>query len=445
MDKGRVLFLGVARAGFDTDLAFRLFRESAVLLEKQGYAVIRPEAPLTDPDEAGRLVAGQRGQEVDALILQFSTFTDGRFVAQVIEDLELPVLIWSVPEPELGGRLRLNSLTGTNLAASLLVRLGQRFKYLHGLPDDQELARGLEEWLAAVATARRLRRAVIAELGTPPPGFYTSSVDALQLMHAIGPRLLRIDLHATFQAAAQVPAERYRDVVEADRSIVRGLDAIKPEEVVKSAQVYLALRDKLAEVKAAAVAVRCWPEFFTEYGAAACSTLSHLIEDGIPAACEADALGAVTMLIQHYLTGAPTYLGDLVHVNPDRSTGIFWHCGAGAFSLASTKTEPIAGVQPSRNMGFALNNRLKGGPVTVARLGQADQGFRMLIVRGEALGDGDGFLGTSVEVRFERPVREVLDDLIYAGFEHHYSLVWEDIVPELIELCSLLDVPVVRL
>lgn len=445
MDKGRILFLGVARAAFDTDLASRLFRESAGLLEKRGYTVIRPEAALTDPDEAGRFVAGQHGQEADALVLQFSTFADGRFVAQVVEEVELPVLIWSVPELELGGRLRLNSLTGANLAASLLVRLGRRFKYCHGLPHDQEAARSIEKWLLAATTARKLRRAVIAELGTPPPGFYTSSVDALQLMHAIGPQLLRIDLHATFQAATQVPGERHRGVVEADRSMVRGLDGIKPEEVVKSAQVYLALRDKLAEMKAAAVAVRCWPEFFTEYGSAACSTLSHLIEDGIPAACEADVLGAVTMLIQYYLTGAPTYLGDLVYVNPDRNTGVFWHCGVGAFSLASTQTGPNAGVQPSRNMGFALNNRLKGGPVTIARLGQADQGFRMLIGRGEALDDGNGFLGTSVEVRFERPVREVLDHLIYAGFEHHYSLVWEDIVPELIELCSLLDVPVVRL
>lgn len=95
-------------------------------------------------------------------------------------------------------------------------------------------------------------------------------------------------------------------------------------------------------------------------------------------------------------------------------------------------------------MGFAFNNRLKGGPVTVARVGQWNPGFRMRVLRG-ALGDGDGFRGTSVEVRFERPVREVLDQMIYAGFEHHYSLVRADIVPQLIELCSLLEIPAVRL
>ena len=59
--------------------------------------------------------------------------------------------------------------------------------------------------------------------------------------------------------------------------------------------------------------------------------------------------------------------------------------------------------------------------------------------------NGDGFRGTNVEVRFERPVWEVFDQMIFAGFEHHYSLVWADIVPQLVELCSLLEIPAVRL
>lgn len=443
MNTGKVILLGMARPGFDTELALRVFHDSVAAVERLGYSVIRPDALVTDPEEVGRLAAEYHDQGADALIVQFSTFTDGQFITRAVSKISLPVLIWSVPEPEVGGRLRLNSLTGGNLAASLLARLGRRFKFVYGLPNDGDLQRDLSRWLLAAATARKLKDAVIAEVGNPPPGFFTSSVDALALMRKVGARLTRVDLQAVFQRAAQVPPERYRKVIEADQSVVKGLDHLVTDHVVKSTQFYLALKDMLGEAKPAAIAVRCWPEFFTEYGAAACSTLSHFIEDGIPAGCEADTLGAVTMLIQHYLTGLPTYLADLVYVDRGRNTCTFWHCGVGAFSLASGRTGPVAGVHPNRNFGFALNNALGSGPVTIARLGQSADGFRMLIFRGEALDTPNRFTGTSVDVRLERPVQQAIETVIYGGFEHHFSLVWKDIAAELVELCSLMDIPIV--
>jgi L-fucose isomerase-like protein len=331
------------------------------------------------------------------------------------------------------------------LASSLLVRLGRRFKYLYRLPDDPEAGTELGRWLRAATTVRGLRRAVVAEVGNPPPGFYTSSVDALALMQKIGPRLTRVDLQTVLQKAAQVPAERYASVIEADRAAAKGLDALAPDQVIRSTQFLLALQDALGSPPPDAVSVRCWPELFTDYKAVACSTLSHLIDAGIPAACEADTLGAVTMLIQHRLTGQATYLGDLVHMDRGRNTCVFWHCGVGAYSLASPRTGPVAGVQPNRNLGFALNNALRSGPVTIARLGQAEGGFRMLVLKGEALDEPNRFWGTSVEVRLTRPVGEVLDAVIYGGYEHHYGLVWADVEPELREIGALLGLPVTTL
>jgi L-fucose isomerase-like protein len=445
MNTGKVIFVGVARPAFDVETGRRLYTESVAAVEKMGYTVTHPEAPVIDPDEAARLAAGYRGAAADGLILQCATFVDGQFAARIAAELDLPILIWALPEPEIGGWLRLNSLTGANLASSVLVRLGRRFDYVYGLPNDVALAQKLGRWLVAAHTARRLRESVIAEIGNPPPGFYTSAVDALALMHKTGIRLRQIDLQAVFRKAAEVPAERYNQILEADRAVVKGLNQLKPDQVVKSVQFWLALRDTLVELKPAAVGIRCWPEFFTEYGSAACSTLSRLIEEGIPAACEADTLGAVTMLIQYYLTGQPTFLADLVHADRERNTCTFWHCGVGALSLVSDRTGPVAGVHPGRKFGLAFNNALKSGQVTVARLGQGSEGFRMLVLRGEALDTPNRFWGTGIEVRMEGPVQDVLDTVICKGFEHHFSLVWKDISAELLGLCSLLDIPIVTL
>jgi L-fucose isomerase-like protein len=445
MATGQVILLGVARPGFDTDLALRLYRDSAGLLEKLGYSVLRPEGLLTDPDEAGKAATSYAGKGADALIVQFSTFTDGRFLTSIVSALDLPVLVWSLPEPEVGGRLRLNSLTGGNLAASILVRLGRPFKVVYRLPSDAQAQAEIGPWLAAARAAARLKQAVIAEVGNPPPGFYTSTVDALELMRAIGVRLTRIDLQTVLTQAAQIPAARYQPLIDADQKRVKGLPQLASDQVVRSTQFTLALRDALGTPAPEAVSVRCWPEFFNEYKAAACSTLSHLIEDGIQAACEADTLGAVTMLMQHLLTGLPTFLGDLVHVDEQRNSGTFWHCGVSAFSLASPKTGPVAGVQPNRNLGFAFNHSLKTGPVTVARLGQGPQGLRLGILSGEAVDGPNTFQGTSVEVKLNGPVRETLDRILASGFEHHYALVWQDVTRELAELCRLLSLECVRL
>ncbi len=228
MQMGKAILLGVARPGFDTDLALRMYRESAGLSgESSEVTVLRPDALLTDPDEAGRAAAGYRDRGADALIVQFSTFTDGRFLTNILNELDLPILVWSVPEPEVGGRLRLNSLTGGNLAASILVRLGRRFKVVYRLPSDGHAQAEIGPWLAAARASARLKQAVVAEVGNPPPGFYTSTVDALALMRATGIRLTRIDLQSVLRQAAQVPAARYQALIAADQKKVAGLRAAR--------------------------------------------------------------------------------------------------------------------------------------------------------------------------------------------------------------------------
>jgi hypothetical protein len=81
--------------------------------------------------------------------------------------------------------------------------------------------------------------------------------------------------------------------------------------------------------------------------------------------------------------------------------------------------------------------------VTIARLGQGPDGLRLGLLCGEAVDGPNTFTGTSVEVRIKRPVRELLEEMLYQGFEHHYALVWQDVRQELVELSRLLSIPCV--
>jgi len=395
----------------------------------------------TDPDEVLQIIHEFAAEKVDVLVILFSTFVDGRFVEQITRVSNLPILLWSVPEPSTHGRLRLNSLTGLNSAAYILSRLERRYEYVYG-PANEPTSRLIERLLKVFVVARQLKSAKIGVIGDYPPGFFASAADALDLEKRIGPQLIRLDLQQLFNKAMSVPESSYMDLIETYKETVSGIDDLDAEQVHKSVRFTIALQDQAKALGLDALAVRCAPEFINAYGGAACAALGELNDLGIPTSCEADILGAVSMLIQHEFTGKVVFLGDLVHANEERNTFTFWHCGSGAKSLASPKTGAVAGVQPNRNLAYAFNHRLKPGPVTVARLGQTRDGYRMLIAQGEALDDIENYWGTSVEVRFSRPVMELLDIIIKNGFEFHYSIVWEDISKELEALCSWLNIPI---
>ena len=68
----------------------------------------------------------------------------------------------------------------------------------------------------------------------------------------------------------------------------------------------------------------------------------------------------------------------------------------------------------------------------------------MLIATGEAL-DTDLFVrGNPVKITFDAGCDKLRDVVISQGWEHHYALSYGDIVPELLDICRILDIePVV--
>lgn len=436
----KVMLLGVARPGFDTDLAARYLERTATAIETAGGSLVRPDGLLTEPIECLKWMDENAGFDADALVLQLSTFVDGRFPSDVAANTDLPILLWGIPEPETQGRLRLNSLTGLNSASYVIGRLGRTYEYVYRNPE-QGCPSETVAWLRSAAVNRQLKSARIGVVGAHPAGFFASAIDPIDLQSSLGPTVVALDLESLFREAAVIPEEQWKPYLDKDQALVSGLRRLNLDQLRKSTQFEIALRTRIASMKLDAVAVRCWPEFINPYGAAACSTLAHLNDAQVPAACEADVLGAVSMLIQNRFTQTAVFLGDLVHVSEERNSAIFWHCGAGAISLASPRTGAVAGVQPNRNVAYALDNPLMPGRVTIFRVGQTKDGLRMIVATGTARDDGGHFFGTSVEVVFDDSVTRLLPLVIGEGFEFHFSIVWRDIRQELVHLASLTRTP----
>jgi L-fucose isomerase-like protein len=216
--------------------------------------------------------------------------------------------------------------------------------------------------------------------------------------------------------------------------------------------------------------IKCWPEL-PKRGLNPCFLIGLLNDEGIITGAEADFNGTLTMLIEHYLTdGRIPYLTDLIKVDEEMNTCVFWHCGCASPSLAagdkqkctdckSNSSNENSNVKESSNnissrvtiqkqfrgldRGPAAEFPLKEGRLTVARLDNRDGKYQMFITEGEALPTEMILRGTPSIVRMDAPVNKILKAIIGNGVSHHYAIVYGSHKEKLIEFCRLLNIEVI--
>ncbi len=79
---------------------------------------------------------------------------------------------------------------------------------------------------------------------------------------------------------------------------------------------------------------------FTEYGCAICGPMGMMNQAGTPAACEADVYGAVTALMLQEIAGEPSWLVDIVDMDAQENTSVFWHCGSAPEAMRDPRGRP---------------------------------------------------------------------------------------------------------
>ena len=82
-------------------------------------------------------IAELAAAEIDMILMLQASFADSTMVLQLARALKVtPLLMWALPEAQVGGRLRINSFCGINLAGHGLRRAGIRYDYIYAAPDD---------------------------------------------------------------------------------------------------------------------------------------------------------------------------------------------------------------------------------------------------------------------------------------------------------------------
>ena len=456
----RIGLLPLARPTFDVDYANTKLAQMLSRIDDLGIEVVGPRSLLLEEEATRRTIDSLRSADIDRLLVLQVTFTDAALTMEASETIDASILIWAVPEPRTGGRLRLNAFCGLNLASHAL-GLGQRgFGWLYADPETADLqgllagehsCERLEGTRPEVDPtpgrdlAERLGQCRIGRVGAHPEGFHTCAYDPRALARLSGIPVDDVSLSDLFSEARRSRTGDVKALRDTLAQQVSGLESVNQRELERSLRLKLALDEIARSRHLDALAIRCWPEAFTEFGGALSGPASLLGSAGIPCACEADVYGALTQLLLRATTGEPVFLTDLVDVRPEDDTGVVWHCGQAPIEMADPDTAVQATVHSNRRMPLLYEFPLRPGRATLARISQARGSPKMVIAGGDMLKRPSSFAGTSGVVRFDRPADAVLRDVMASGLEHHLALAYGEHRPALRSFAAATGLPVIEL
>ena len=475
MNASTVKVIAVARPTFDIEAAHeRVNAASSVLNDVFADVAMSAGGPPEYASSTAEVDAILDAADLDCggpaltIVLQ-ATFCDASMIARIADRTTAPLVVWSFPEPRTGGRLRLNSLCGANLAAFALRRRGTAVQFVHVDPESDDARERVRaalrsttgpggagwpsvptDWTidgmaAARRVAERLGGSHIGVVGTRPDGFEPCDYDATEVARLTGVVVDAVTLESLFDAADRTTD---RELAGVGARVERALDVTAEATtsgLAESLRLYGGLKSLVDEHGWSALATRCWPECMAEYGGAVCAPQAMLAEAGVPATCEADLYGAITAVILAELSDSGPFIADLVDADRTDNTSTMWHCGVASLDLAEPGAPRQGVIHPNRGRALLHQFALKSGRVTIARLSQAGNRTSMVIGSGEMLRRRRAFTGTCGVLHWDLPLNDVLDTVFSFGTEHHYGIAYGEHRDALVALAALWDIPVVRL
>ncbi|CAI1865048.1 L-fucose/L-arabinose isomerase family protein [Serratia fonticola] len=444
-NKAKVGVLALGRATFDVPYAQEMLAQAWQTLSGMDIELVGEPVLQFDAESALQVLPALKQADLDLLLILQVTFTDASLTTEVVRDFPVPTAMWSFPEARTGGRLRLNSFCGVNLACHALSREAINVQTLHGLPDDSRVINELQQLAQAAAIVKRFKQAKVMVIGEHPLGFDACNYNQQQLTQHFGVEVTRQpvlefieEVKALPDSVADAPyarrAKDFPNLAEMDQTATR-----------KTLKVYSALREKAQREGYTGIAVRCWPDFFTDYGCAACGALALMNEDKVPCGCEADMFGVLSSLMTQWASGNAAFNTDLVDIDPQDNSVVFWHCGQAPIEMADRDGPVQATIHSNRKLPLLSEFALKPGRITLCRITQGEGKLRLMLAGGEMIKAPLAFSGTAGTARLDVDADTYRQRLIAAGMEHHTSLVYGEHRPLLRKVAGLLGLDVIEL
>ena len=449
------------RAYFNSELARDVRKQLLKTIEDEGYTyVILPEdatptgSSSIETREDGLKVSRQfreHRDEIDGIIVSLPNFGFEIGIINAISDADLrvPVLVQACDDENDKVDLdsRRDAFCGKISVCNNLYQYGIPFTdtTLHTYSIYSELlAKDLRRFAAICRVVNGLRHCRIGQIGTRPLGFNTCRASE-KLLQRYGITVVPVDLSEILSAAEKVADDDPR-LLEKCQHIAHYAKVPENygEKLRLEAKFGVAVDAWIAANDVQAVAIQCWDSLEQNYGCAACVTMSMLSDKLIPAACETDLAGAVSMYALALASGqAPALLDWNNNFAEDRNKCVCTHCGNFPKSFVGNddlKLGPLGVL--GRTLGKvntfgAVYAKVSEGPFTFFRLSTDDPKgcIKAYLGKGEITNDPYGMDGCIAVTKVDN-LQRLMKYICKNGFEHHVAMCRTDVVDILDEAIS---------
>ena len=282
-----IALIPIARTTFDIPYASEIFQRTQTALSQAGFVITGPSELVTDSSKIPEIIHQMHETPFDLIIFLFCSFADSDLAKQIVSETSGPVLLWAVPEVPGGGRLRLNSLCGINLTGHSLHRTGYTYDYLYTLPEDSAALEKIKVLANAGYAIRSLKGTKVGKFGYHPNGFDSCIPNLDGLEKIFGLEMVQIELDTLFTRVRKISDHSIGTLREDLYQRLDGLGELDQASLNGTLKTFQVMQEFSEEENLKGLAVRCWPEFFTELGCAACGAMSLMSDQGIPCSCEA--------------------------------------------------------------------------------------------------------------------------------------------------------------
>ncbi|MGO9660846.1 MAG: L-fucose/L-arabinose isomerase family protein [Acidimicrobiales bacterium] len=435
-------------------------------LEQLGIHAVVPDAGSTDHGAIESLVEArlcaevfkQHRDEIDGILVTLPNFGDERSVANVIKfaGLNVPVLVHAFPDDPAAMTIdqRRDSFCGKMSVCNNLRQYGIRYSLTTqhtSSPVGASFKSDLSNFAATCRVVRGLRRARIGLIGARPANFTTVRFSE-KLLERAGISVETLDLSDVFGRVDRIdPAD---DAVAAKRDAIQlysNCGDVPEVALMKMAKLSVVIDQWRTANQLDAVSIQCWSSMQENFGVVPCAIMSMASDSLLPAACEADVTGALSMLALVLASGRPAALVDWNNnYGDDPDKAVVFHCSNLPKTIMDNE-KPRMGGNPILGNTFGRENvygtlvgRVKANPFTYLRVSTDDTDGRICayVGEGEFTHDAlDTFGGYGV-VHVPR-LQDLLAYICENGFEHHVALAQARVVPVLSEaLVKYLEWPV---
>jgi L-fucose isomerase-like protein len=439
----RIGFVPAKRGSFNANLAVNMRERTIEALRTAGLEVVVPTADDTgygcveNRREAECCAELFRRRQVEGIVVGAMNFGDEQSAAWTVRQakLDVPVLIFGCQEdgPLTPAMPRRDAFCGLLSIGDALRQLGIRYSVGQRpicTPGEESFAADLRWFERVCRVVNGLRQARYGQVGARPDAFWTCRFDEKQLQR-LGPTTVVLDLSEAIGGACAIKDSDpdVQQLVTATQAYA-DTSSVPAESVLRSAKLELFLRRWQQAQALDALAVQCWTSLQQNYGVCSCAAMSRLGDEGLPCACEADILGAMSMHACLLASGRPAALADWNNLHhADENLANIWHCGVFPASFARSRPKiahheimvASGGASYAQAIGV-VELVAQASPLTLCRITQdADGSWKALVAHGEFEDQPATTFGGYGWCRIEH-LQQLYRDVLLRHFPHHVAI-----------------------